>query len=305
MTRSTPLNCELRLKNEDWKLEIGNWKAPETNRHSRAFRDNHFSISNFQFPIFNVSLLFVVLVTLGLTDVAVANQKAKGKARVASESGLRKDVDTFTKTKFSRQAEEAFRAVTTAPDAEADEATLLLSWVQSGNWEEVKAFLKEFEPEAGRRLHTKICSDLSTGNPKSTMLPHDVIALADASPSELEDRQIGPLSHILKLAVKDSDSLELSESPALAPRRGRLRDADHALAIRTIWLRLAGPHPPASARPYDGGEGRLRPVDPSREAIEPTTPCAIRNPSRPTSRGGSRDRSGGLPIRSAKHPPAR
>ena len=126
------------------------------------------------------TMFVAVLAALCLTSMASANQKGKDKAQAASETGLRKDVETFAKIKFSRQAEEAFRAVTAAPDAAADESTLLLSWVQSGNWDEVKTFLKQFEPEGGRRLHSKICSDLAFANPKSTILPQDVIALAGA-----------------------------------------------------------------------------------------------------------------------------
>lgn len=146
----------------------------------------------------------IFLAALCLTSIASANQKRKYKSR--TDTGLRKDVETFAKIKFSRQAEEAFRAVTAPPDEAADESTLLVYWVQSGDWEEVREFLTLFEPEGARRLHIKICSDLAFANPKSTMLPQDVIALADASPVDLEERQIAPLGNLLKLSVKDSES---------------------------------------------------------------------------------------------------
>ncbi|MBC7818347.1 MAG: hypothetical protein IAG10_15785 [Planctomycetaceae bacterium] len=170
---------------------------------------------------------------------------------------MRKDVETFAKIKFSRQAEEAFRAVTAAPDEAADEPTLLLSWVQSGNWEEVQDFLKQFEPEGGRRLHSKICSDLSFTQPKSTMLPQDVIALADASPGELEDKQIGPLSHLLKLAVKDSES----QTELLARlHRGTERLGGNDAHRRRMAARLlAGADLHAEAKSFGLSEREIRP----------------------------------------------
>ncbi len=206
-----------------------------------------------------------VLAALSLTSVSAANQKEKDKAQAASETGLRKDVETFAKIKFTRQAEEAFRAVTAAPDAAADESTLLLSWVQSGNWDEVKTFLKQFEPEGGRRLHSKICSDLAFANPKSTILPQDVIALADASPVELDDKQIGPLSGLLKLAVKDSESrAELLAQLHRGTNRLGGADADR----RRIAARLlAGADLQVEAKTFGVPERDLRPG-----AVEPPQP---------------------------------
>ncbi len=203
------------------------------------------------------SMFVMVLATLCLTSVSTANQKGKDKAQAASETGLRKDVETFAKIKFTRQAEEAFRAVTAAPDAAADESTLLLSWVQSGHWDEVKTFLKQFESEGGRRLHSKICSDLAFANPKSTILPQDVIALADASPVELDDKQIGHLSGLLKLAVKDSESrTELLAQLHRGTNRLGGADADRRRMAARL---LAGADLQAEAKTFGLPERDLRP----------------------------------------------
>lgn len=265
MKRSTRQTFGATLKNGNWKLEIGNSHRTETSQLCSPLHSDHFPFFNFQFSIFNVLVLLVLIITLSQTEVAVANQKGKTKARAASESGLRKDVETFAKIKFSRTSEEAFRAVTSIPEEAADESTLLVSWVQSGDWEEVREFLKLFEPESGRRLHSKICSDLSYANPKSTMLPQDVLALADASPVELDDKQIGPLSGLLKLAVKDSES----RTELLARlHRGtdRLGGAD-ANRRRMAARLLAGADLQAEAKTFGLPERDLRPG-----AVEPPQP---------------------------------
>ncbi|MFM9961219.1 MAG: hypothetical protein ACKV2Q_08325 [Planctomycetaceae bacterium] len=241
-----------------------------------------FQISNFKFQFrvatlaTNVGLritLFgvAVIAVLSLTSVSAANQSRKSKSRNMSDTGLRKDVETFTKIKFTRQAEEAFRAVTAAPDDAADEPTLLLTWVQSGDWDEVREFLKQFEPEGGRRLHIKICSDLAFANPKSTMLPQDVIALADASPGELEERQIGPLGNLLKLSVKDSESR--TELLALLHRgTNRLGGAD-ADRRRMAARLLVGADLSAEAKTFGLPERDLRPGALAIENPQPDVPA--------------------------------
>lgn len=265
MPRSTASKTELPFRIENWKLAMGNWQRPENIGAFLESRGVHYSISNFQSSIVNLLILFVFLAATSLPSVVAANQKGKNKAQSTSETGLRKDVETFAKIKFSRQAEEAFRAATTTPNAEADESTLLLSWVQSGNWDEVKAFLKQFESEGGRRLHSKICSDLSYSNPKSTVLPQDVIALADASPVELDDKQIGHLSSLLKLAVKDSESR--TELLAQLHRGTERLGGDDKHRRRMAARMLAGADLHAEAKTFGLSERDLRPGE-----VEPTQP---------------------------------
>ena len=184
---------------------------------------------------------------------------------------MRKDVETFVKIKFTRQAEEAFRAVTAALDETADESTRLLSWVQSGNWGEVREFLKLFEADGARRLHIKICSDLSYANPKSTMLPQDVIGLADASPSELEERQVGPLSNLLKLAVKDTESrTELLAQLHRGTNRLGGADAERRRLAARI---LAGAELHAEAKTFGIPERDLRPGAVAVENPQPDVPA--------------------------------
>ncbi len=214
-------------------------------------------------------VLFVLFVTLSQTEIASANQKRKYKSK--TDTGLRKDIETFAKIKFSRQAEEAFRAVTATLDEEADESTLLLAWVQSGDWEEVREFLKQFEPEGARRLHIKICSDLAFANPKSTMLPQDVIALADASPVDLEERQIAPLGNLLKLSVKDSES----RTELLAQlHRGTIRlGGENADRRRTAARLLARADLNSEAKTFGLPERDLRPETVAVENPPPDVPA--------------------------------
>ncbi|QDU92854.1 hypothetical protein Pla8534_06270 [Lignipirellula cremea] len=118
---------------------------------------------------------------------------------------LRKDVNALAGFRYTRLAEEAFEAAVIPEDPEWDEPTRLRHWVRAGDWEAVGKFLALFEPESARRLHTKILSDLSYANPKPTLLPEDVLALADASPVELDERQITHLGSIMRTAMRESE----------------------------------------------------------------------------------------------------
>lgn len=147
---------------------------------------------------FNVCLL--VLLPAGVTAVVSAQQSS------ADETPLRRDADAFFKIKFTRLAEEAFAAAAAPVDPAWDEPRKLLHWVQAGDWDKVAAFIKQFEEERARRIHAKICSDLSFARPKPMMLPEDVIALADASPYELEGKQITHVGGLLRSTMVGSES---------------------------------------------------------------------------------------------------
>lgn len=123
-----------------------------------------------------------------------------------AENTLRRDADEFFKIKFSRQAEEAFRAAATEEDPAWDEPTRLLHWVQAGDWQAVARFLEQFEPEAARRIHAKIMSDLAFARPEPLMRPEDVLALADASPVKLEGKQITHVGNLLRVAMRDTET---------------------------------------------------------------------------------------------------
>lgn len=144
----------------------------------------------------------------GLFGVSTTFAQKPKKGSALAADGLRKDVDSLLKIKFSRTTEEAFRALVARPENSEEilESENLLRWVQAGDWTSVRELLDQFEPESARRIHAKILSDLAYSTPKSTMLPQDVLALADASPVELDERQIGHLSGLLRNTMRESES---------------------------------------------------------------------------------------------------
>ncbi|MFT5526274.1 MAG: hypothetical protein ACI9HK_004248, partial [Pirellulaceae bacterium] len=124
----------------------------------------------------------------------------------ADEVPLRKDIEPIVRPKYTRLAEQAFLAAATPNDPEWDEPTRLQHWVRAGNWSAIGEFLKQFEPVAAERIHTKLCSDIAYANPKATMLPADVIGLADASLEELNERQIHLTGDMLRNAMRETES---------------------------------------------------------------------------------------------------
>lgn len=148
----------------------------------------------------------LLVVTCVVASLLARDVQAQQEKTEPAPPALRKDVDPIVKVKFSRRAEEAFRAVAVALPDDASEGERLLYQVQAGRWEDVRDFLKLFEPESGRRIHTRIVSDLAFSNPKSVLLPMEVVRLADASPVELDDKQTSALGRLLLLAMQGSES---------------------------------------------------------------------------------------------------
>ena len=148
---------------------------------------------------------FVLLIACCFAPGIVASAQ-DDTPNAPAEVPLRKDVDPFGRVKYTRLTEEAFLAAATPNDPEWGEPTRMLHWVRAGDWEAIGIFLKLFEPEAAVRIHTKICSDLTYANPKATMLPADVIGLADASLGELNERQSILIGDLLRNTMRETES---------------------------------------------------------------------------------------------------
>ena len=180
----------------------------------------------------------------------------------------------FTKIKFSRTTEEAFQALASSPndDEVIAEPAQLLHWVQVGNWSDVAGFLRQFEAEAGRRIHVKLISDLAHGQPKSTVFPQDVLALADASPVELDERQVGHLAGMLKTAMKESESrTELLAQLHKGTERLGGKDANRR---RMAARMLAGADLLTEAKTFGLPERDLRPGAVAPEKADEPVPTA-------------------------------
>ena len=150
------------------------------------------------------ALVFVMSVGAGTGVAQVVD--AQAHPAEAAPVPLRKDVDPLLRMKYTRLAEEAFRAAATPDNPEWDEPTRMLHWVQAGDWKAVGGVLKQFDAESARRIHVKICSDLMYSNPRSVLLPEDALGLADASPIELEGYHLEHVAGVLRAAMQETES---------------------------------------------------------------------------------------------------
>lgn len=148
------------------------------------------------------------LATILLLSVSVLPLSAQvtRKARTLAKMATAKEVDAFTSKRFTRQSDEAFRALSRKLSDEATQPERLHFYVQAGNWNGVAAILVELDEDAARKIHFKVMSDLAGAYPKSTILPLDAIRLADAAPDELDDKQIAQVGRLLQQAMKDVDT---------------------------------------------------------------------------------------------------
>lgn len=147
-----------------------------------------------------IILLFTFAFCVGQWSGHVFAQKKKGKNLMD---------DGLLKARYSRTADEAFQAAVDLAAGVPEEATdveRMQLFVKAGAWGKVAEMIQDYEPDIAHRIHIRIITDLASGNPKSVMLPLDVVRLADASPATLDNRQTNPLGRMLFLALQGTDS---------------------------------------------------------------------------------------------------
>ncbi|MCA9177429.1 MAG: hypothetical protein KDB14_23250 [Planctomycetales bacterium] len=153
-------------------------------------------------PQFHYTTLRRSLLTLAMC----CNMAVLAPAQDPQDPSLRKDVGQLLTDKFTRTAEEAFAAAATLEREDWDEATRLRHWVRAGNWTAIAKLLETFEAETARRIHGKICADLVFSRPPAVLLPADVLALTDASPVELDGKQIVHVGSLIKAVMNNAES---------------------------------------------------------------------------------------------------
>lgn len=154
-----------------------------------------------------------------------ADQKKAEEARLAREAKLKAEADEAArkaalkvitdrgeaclKAKLSRTPDEVFRAVarvSQGADQDLPDEEKYPLYVQAGEWEKLRDLIAKYPSDFPARMHTKVLNDLMWGNPKPLLLPIDVLRLADASPTELGDKQTIALGKLLSFAVGKTES---------------------------------------------------------------------------------------------------
>ncbi|WP_425619384.1 hypothetical protein NA78x_003124 [Anatilimnocola sp. NA78] len=142
-------------------------------------------------------------------------REAKQKAD-AEEAAARAALKVITdrgeaclKGKLSRTPDEVFRAVarvSKGADKDLPDEEKFPLYVQAGEWEKLRDLIAAYPTDFPSRMHGKILSDLMWGNPKPVLLPTDVLRIADASPTELTDKQTIAIGKLLGMAIAKNES---------------------------------------------------------------------------------------------------
>ena len=119
---------------------------------------------------------------------------------------LRQDDAKLLRVRFSRTAEEAFKATVEVNTDDMDEVDLFKHWVQAGDWKAIEAFLKTFQLTSAKRIHEKICGDLLYDKATTVLTLQDFVGLTDASPSPYTGRNVAKIGGLLQLALSGTES---------------------------------------------------------------------------------------------------
>ncbi|MDX1947303.1 MAG: hypothetical protein SFU86_18015 [Pirellulaceae bacterium] len=140
---------------------------------------------------------------------AEAEAKRKADEAKAALKALSDRADACLKIKVIRSADDVFRAVTrlsaggdeTLPD---DQRYLL--YAQAGEWEKLRDLVSQYPNDFPARIYGKLLSDLMWANPKPVLLATDVLRIADASPTALDDKQTISIGKLLSYTIAKSES---------------------------------------------------------------------------------------------------
>jgi hypothetical protein len=129
---------------------------------------------------------------------------ARAALKVVTDRG-----DACLKVKLSRSPDEVFRAVariSQGGDKNLPDEEKFPLYVQAGEWEKLRDLIAAYPSDFPARMHGKVLSDLMWGNPKPILLPTDVLRIADASPTELNDKQTIAVGKLLSIAIPKNES---------------------------------------------------------------------------------------------------
>jgi hypothetical protein len=145
--------------------------------------------------------------------------KAEEDARKAAQKAITDRGDAILKIKISRSPDEVFAAVArmaagadkqiAVPEGDPERYQLYL---HAGEWEKLGALIASYPNLGGdwnnyqTRMYTKIVGDMIYASPKAVLLPSDVLRLADACPTPLDERQMSALGKLLAQSIPKTDS---------------------------------------------------------------------------------------------------
>lgn len=154
-----------------------------------------------------------------------SERKKAEEARLAREAKIKADADEAAaraalkvitdrgdaclRAKLARTPDEVFRAVTrvsTGADKDLPDEEKFPLYVHAGEWEKFGALIAAYPGDFPARMHTKVLNELMWANPKPVFLPLDVLRLADASPTDLSDKQTIAVGRLLSIAIGKTDS---------------------------------------------------------------------------------------------------
>lgn len=142
-----------------------------------------------------------------------AKLKAEADARAAAKA-LSDRFESVLRVKISRTPEDVFRAVrrlnadsaAASVEQTAAEDERYLLFIQAGEWEKLRDLIAAYPKDFALRIYGKTLHDVLYSNPRSLMLPNDVLRLADASPFELDDYQASLIGRLLTYAVSKTEA---------------------------------------------------------------------------------------------------
>jgi hypothetical protein len=140
-----------------------------------------------------------------------AKQKADAEAAAAKAAlkAITDRADLCAKVKISRTADDVFRAVARMSEQgvqDLPEDARFLLYIQAGEWEKLRDLIGAFPADQALRLYGKVTNDLMYASPKPLLLPTDVLRLADAAPTNLDDKQTIQIGKLLSFAVAKNES---------------------------------------------------------------------------------------------------
>lgn len=133
-----------------------------------------------------------------------------------------KRLQELLKLKFDRSPTSILeaKAKVPAPDATPDEVDTYRVSVVAGRWPEVGAFIQKLSKEHATKVYEHLLTELeklptASGPPQqgapapaSTLLPDDVLALAELTPAPLSSKQVTMLGALVARTVPDNGSIE-------------------------------------------------------------------------------------------------
>jgi hypothetical protein len=181
-----------------------------------------------------------------------AQMKAEAEARAAREAQMKAEADAraaarvisdraeaMVKVKITRTPDDVFQAVArwnAGAEATATEPERYLLYVQAGQWAKLGDLIRPFPADQALRLYGKVLNDLQWANPKPMLLSGDVLQLADASPADLDDKQVLQIGKLLGYAVAKNESrTELAATLEKGTKRLGGTDADRRRAAARMF----------------------------------------------------------------------